>query len=89
MADSVILLDKLIRNKEVQEQRPQGDITYKEVEVNSGLSYVTIQKLSKDPRSWSRITLNRLTEYFERPLSEVLVDFEDLPIEIQETFDRV
>lgn len=89
MADSVILLDRLIRDKEVSEQRPYGDITYKEVEVNSGLSYVTIQKLSKDPRSWSRITLNRLTEYFDRPLSEVLVDFEDLPIEIQETFDRV
>lgn len=63
MAEYYIDLKALLSVKGEQEGRDK-QIPLTEVSTETGLSYLTIQKLYHDGSAWSRTTLTRLCEYF-------------------------
>lgn len=46
--------------------------TLRDVEVGSGLSYVTLQNIRKNGGAYSSRSLNLLCSFFQRPVQEVL-----------------
>lgn len=66
-------LPALIREKAETENRR---ITLAEIKLETGLSYLTLQKLSKGDgdQGCNKKTLEALCNYFNKPINEVLVE---------------
>lgn len=75
MAEYYIDLKALLAHKcEVEGRDKQIPLT--EVATETGLSYLTVQKLFHDGSAWSRTTMTRLCEYFGKEPGELLIRVE-------------
>ncbi len=75
MADYHINLKALLEYKSDLEGRDK-QIPLTEVATETGLSYLTIQKLYHDGSAWSRTTMTRLCEYFGMEPGNLLIRVE-------------
>jgi len=64
----------IVRLMNEHQQRVGTTITLRDVEIGSGLSYVTLQNIKNNPGSYSKRSLDAICNYFQRPVEEILTN---------------
>ena len=64
----------IVRLMREHSQRLGVPVNLRDVEVGSGLSYVTLQNIKNNPGSYSKRSLDSLCNYFQRPVEEIVTN---------------